>query len=224
MRFYLEDFSRPVLNETESGHAIRVLRLRAGSRIEVLDGAGHFARATITRADSRAVELVLEDVETRAPHWRGEIWMGIAPTKNSDRMEWLVEKSAEIGLNGFIFLRTERTERTNLNTGRLRKVALAAIKQSGQPFLPVMEEGKTVSSLFQRFDDVVLTDTEEEETAVKWKRNLQGKTLLLIGPEGDFTPEEKKAIRQAGATSLSLSPCVLRTETAGLYSLFLAHQ
>lgn len=223
MRFYLEDFSRPVLNETESGHAVRVLRLRTGSALEVMDGAGHFARAVITHAAPRAVELALEATETQEPHWKGEIWMGIAPTKNTDRMEWLVEKATEIGLNGFIFLRTGRTERAHVNTERLRKVALAAIKQSGQPFLPALEEGKPGPALWQQFTQLVLTDTGEKTTAV-WKRKPEGKTLLLIGPEGDFTPEEKTAIRQAGAAALSLGPRILRTETAGLYTLFLAHQ
>jgi 16S rRNA (uracil1498-N3)-methyltransferase len=221
--FYLPDFSQPVLSETESQHAIKVLRLQKGKVIDWSDGKGNRGTARISEADSRKCQLEILEVNALDRPWKGNLTIAIAPTKNLDRMEWLVEKATEIGCNGFIFFRTARTERDNIKLERLEKVAVSAMKQSGQSWLPTFQWlPKWNLSFLDWFPTKILTDLGEKAQPFP---SLSSKTesLLIIGPEGDFTPQERRELLEKGTQSVRLCPQVLRTETAALFALSLGH-
>jgi 16S rRNA (uracil1498-N3)-methyltransferase len=225
MLFYLTDFSNPVLSETESQHIVKVLRKVKGDWIEVTDGLGNRANAQIEDAHHKHCRLSLISPTHHERPWKSQHWLGIAPTKNLDRMEWLVEKATEVGCNGFLFFRSKRTERDQLNLERLQKVAVAAMKQSGQNWLPeIMWVPKWELFPWKQFDQIYLADLEVEEKKELLKSDPgKGKSIWMIGPEGDFTPEERQTLKEHLAIPVSLGPTVLRTETAALYSLVQAH-
>jgi 16S rRNA (uracil1498-N3)-methyltransferase len=225
MLFYLRDFSQPTLSETESQHLIKVLRKQKGDCIDVTDGFGSRAQARIEDPNFRHCRLVLSEPTLVPRPWTGSYWLGVAPTKNLDRMEWLVEKATEVGCNGFLFFRSQRTERDHLNLERLQKVAIAAMKQSGQSWLPDLHWiPKWEAFPWQDFDQIWITDLDVSDADQPLQiQSGATKTLWMIGPEGDFTSEERADLKKHLARSVSLGPTVLRTETAALYSLIQAH-
>jgi 16S rRNA (uracil1498-N3)-methyltransferase len=222
MLFYLPEFHKPVLPETESMHCVKVLRKGKGDTIRVTDGLGNMADARITDPNPKRCGLELLNPIEKPKDWEGNVWLAVAPTKNLDRMEWLVEKATEIGCDGFLFVRTARTERDHLNLERLQKVALSAMKQSGQASLPDMIWAPKWNQIpWEKFDRILTADLTAHNP--EWKRDLNSRSLLFIGPEGDFTPQELDDLKQHQAESIRLRPQVLRTETAALYALMLAH-
>jgi 16S rRNA (uracil1498-N3)-methyltransferase len=222
MLFYLPDFAHPVLSEPESMHCVKVLRMQKGNELEITDGAGHFGKARILDPNPKRCGLEITSQTTKAKDWTGTLWLAVAPTKNIDRMEWMVEKCTEIGCDGFLFVRTERTERDHLNLERLQKVALSAMKQSGQAWLPeILWASKWSAIPWARFDRIVTADLGSENK--KLERKETDSCLLFIGPEGDFTTKELEDLKNRKAESIRLRPQVLRTETAALFALSLAH-
>lgn len=221
MLFYLPDFANPVLPETEARHALQVLRMKKGDSLQVSDGKGGFAEAVIGSESTSACKLQLSEIKHFTKPQEGEIFLAVAPTKNADRMEWLVEKGTELGCAGFHFFRSKRAERNHLNLERLEKIALSAMKQSGQYHLPEIHWHKSLSDVpLSEFDRLVTADlsaTENRLNAIPFS-----KMLLLIGPEGDFTPEELRWLAGKSTEALRFLPQVLRTETAALYALTLA--
>jgi 16S rRNA (uracil1498-N3)-methyltransferase len=221
MLFYLPDFAKPILPETEARHVLQVLRMKAGDVLDVTDAAGQKGKARLLNEKPGNCLLQVLESETTDRLWTGEFWLAVAPTKNLDRMEWLVEKATEIGCQGFHFFRSRRTERNQLNTERLNKIALSAMKQSGQFFLPQIHwHDKLQLVPFGEFNRIITADLSAKETKIK--QGKHEKILLLIGPEGDFTPEELDFLAEKKTESLRFLPQVLRTETAALYSLMLA--
>ena len=221
MLFYLPDFENPVLPESEARHALQVLRMKKGDRLHVSDGKGGKASAQIQSESTSACKLQLNDIEHVNKFQSGDIFLAVAPTKNADRMEWLVEKGTELGCAGFHFFRSKRTERNHLNLERLEKIALSAMKQSGQYYLPEIHWHRSTADLpVQQFDRIVTADLSASENRLK--EIPYNKMLLLIGPEGDFTPEELQWLSGKSTESVRFLPQVLRTETAALYALTLA--
>jgi len=222
MLFFLPDFSEALLPEAEAQHCLKVLRLGQGAEISVTDGKGLMGKARIVDANPKKCKLTVFDSSLKPKDWEGSVWLGVAPTKNLDRMEWLVEKGTEIGCDGFLFIRTARTERDQINLERLGKVALSAMKQSGQAWMPELSwAGKWSSIPWANFDRLITADLGSENKTLNRKPNES--CLILIGPEGDFTPQELEDLKQRKAESIKLRPQVLRTETAALYALSLAH-
>lgn len=208
-----------VLDPDESRHCVKVLRQKQGDTIVVTDGSGFFYDAVITRAD--AAQCVFDVRERRAaPEKKYSIRIAISPTKNADRMEWFVEKATEIGVDRITLVQCRNSERTNLKTARLVKVAISAMKQSLKATLPRIDEKIFV------FDEVVGHSHEQEKCiayvdaanplhlrdAVARDRSC----IVLIGPEGDFAREELEIATANGFRRVSLGPSRLRTETAGL--------
>lgn len=221
MLFYLPDFSLPVLPETEARHALQVLRLNAGDDIDLSDGKGKRAKAKILEAKAGNCSLALSDITETSPLTSAEIHLAVAPTKNADRMEWLVEKGTELGCRGFHFFRSSRTERNHLNLERMERIALSAMKQSGQYFLPEMHWYKKPEDLpMGSFDRIVIADLSARENRLQ--QIPCNKMLMLIGPEGDFTESELSWLSELKTESIRFLPQVLRTETAALYALSLA--
>lgn len=216
--FYQPLLSKGVeyLDEEESRH-IRVLRLHVNDRIHVTDGKGLLFHATITSIDKNKCEFEVTKVNqtTKKPL---PIHLFVAPTKNSDRMEWLTEKATEIGVASVTMVQCEHSERKNINHDRLVKMAVSAMKQSQQSWLP---EIKPLTS----FDEIVKTSFDQnfiayvDHTNPDQLKNLAtpGKSYaLLIGPEGDFTQGEIDLALKNNWKKVSLGPTRLRTETAAL--------
>ena len=224
IRFYAPDIAvDPRLPETESGHCIRVLRHKEGDEVEVIDGKGNLYKCMIADARPKGVLLEIVRHELLPSPWTNSITIAVAPTKNVDRMEWMIEKLTEIGINRFVPVRCERSERKDLKIERIEKIAVSAMKQSLKTMMPTIEQ---VTPLRRFIETLPLTVTGRYIAYCNdeiYERRLLASTItpdadcaILIGPEGDFSPEEVKFAVDNGFVPVSLGPCRLRTETAAI--------
>ena len=213
------------LAEDESKHAVRVLRLGPGSPVTLVDGRGHVYAATVADANPRRCGLHVGPpaVVPPRPYFTH---VAVAPTKNLDRMEWLIEKAVEVGVERLSFLRCARSERRELKLERLAKIAVSALKQSGQAWLPQLDE-LTDFEVFLREAEPATTFiahlAEGERTALAQVVATASRCCVLIGPEGDFTPAEIDLALSQGIRPVTLGAARLRTETAALAAVFTAH-
>ncbi|HMP29828.1 MAG TPA: RsmE family RNA methyltransferase, partial [Saprospiraceae bacterium] len=147
--------------------------------------------------------------------------IAIAPTKNADRIEWFVEKAVEIGVGGIHFIQSKRTERTNLNMNRMQKIVISAMKQSKNIHQPIIEAPKRLDEILRLHvvGDKFIAHLNDTSTQLVQIPKISANSILLIGPEGDFTSEEVDLCKSAGYKELSLGDAVLRTETAGIFGL-----
>ena len=219
--FYVPNISGDeiLLNETESKHAIRVLRLQNGNRVQVIDGTGGFYEAEITDANQKKCRLFVLKSQLEFGKKDFHLHIAIAPTKNIDRFEWFLEKATEIGIGEITPLLTSHSERKTINIERLEKILVSAMKQSLKAYLPKLNEitpikhlivnNKSKSKYIAYCDDIQKIHLKD---AV-----IRGQdTLILIGPEGDFSPEEVNLAVENGFKVVSLGTARLRTETAGI--------
>ena len=230
-RFYCPDIAETLtLGEEDSKHCVKVLRMGEGDTIEVVDGNGMLYTCRITMAHPKRCAIEVVGRAEQPPHWGCQIVLGIAPTKNMDRIEWLVEKCVEMGVDRIIPLRCHNSERTVLKTERLKKIMVSAMKQSLKATLPQLDEMTLVEQvLAEPFDGTrciaycdELLPREERKTLVGTYRPA-GDVMVLIGPEGDFSPDEVQAACQAGFVPVTLGESRLRTETAGMLSIAAIH-
>ena len=218
--FFREDISGSLieLDRDESRHCIKVLRLHRGSVINITDGKGTLAEAVII---DNSVNRCVAEIRNREKKERENDYhfcIAIAPVKNHDRLEWFVEKATEIGVNEIVPLICERSERRTVKQERLRNIAVAALKQSHHVLLPHVSEPVL-------FDDFIKSNSSKQkfvctlELSKGHLKNLYqpySDVAVLIGPEGDFSPDELNAAEQQGFTAVSLGSGKLRTETAGI--------
>ena len=212
------------LSEDESKHAVRVLRLGPGASVALVDGRGTLATALLTDANPKRCALTLTDRHLRPPrpHYTH---VAVAPTKNLDRMEWLVEKVVEVGIERLTFLRCAHSERRDLKLERLEKIAVSALKQSGQAYLPQLDELVDFNSFIQDIDPATtfIAHLEAgERTALAQVVAAAPRCCVLIGPEGDFSPAEIALALGRGVRPVTLGASRLRTETAALAAVFTA--
>jgi len=225
--FFAPDIqSCPELPEEESGHVVRVLRHVEGDEIEVVDGFGTWYHCRITAAHPK--HCGLEILSSRPEqHWPYHVELAIGPTKNLDRMEWWLEKSVEMGLDRFTPLRCRFSERKEMKTERMRKIAISAMKQSLKATLPHIDEMIDIRRFLQEpFDGQKFIAHCMEDQPRQLLSHLVQKdkdVRILIGPEGDFSPEEVKFAIQNGFQPVSLGDQRLRTETAALVSVHTVH-
>jgi 16S rRNA (uracil1498-N3)-methyltransferase len=207
------------LSEEESTHCIKVLRKKTGDEVQFTDGKGNWYKGEIAVAHPKKCQIQIIEVTQLANNQAFHLHLAIAPTKNIERMEWMVEKLVEIGIDEISFLLCEHSERKQLNISRLEKIALSAMKQSLKTFLPQLNDLK-------KFNDFV-AQTQAEQKYVAYLPNEKPQLLknqllsaksycILIGPEGDFSPNEISLAREKGFVPASLGASRLRTETAGL--------
>ena len=230
-RFYCPDIADTLtLGEEDSKHCVRVLRMAEGDTIEVVDGNGTLYTCRITMAHPKRCAIEVLDKETQTPHWGHRIVLAIAPTKNLDRIEWLVEKCVEMGIDRIIPLRCHNSERTVLKTERLRKIMVAAMKQSLKATLPRLDEmtslEQVVSEPFDGTRCIAYCDAllpREQRLTLAHAYRPGSDVMVLIGPEGDFSPEEVQAAMAAGFVPVTLGESRLRTETAGLMAIASIH-
>ena len=213
-----------LLSEDESKHAVRVLRLGMGDEVELLDGRGGRYRAAVAAANPKRCQLRITQYETVPPR-PYFTHVAVAPTKNIDRMEWFVEKAVEVGVERISFLRCARSERRELKLERLEKIAISALKQSGQAWLPQLDELTDFAAFVGSIEpaSTFIAHLEEgERTNLAQVVAAQPRCCVLIGPEGDFTPGEIELALSKGIRPVTLGASRLRTETAALAAVFTA--
>lgn len=205
------------LDEDESRHAVKVLRLQAGDLLNLTDGKGNNYKAVITVADARKCTFNIQETIT-TPTRTFSIALVVAPTKNIDRMEWLVEKAVETGVEEIHFMLCQNSERKTINQERLHKIAVSAMKQSGQFRLPVIYAIKPFAEVvaLQAQQKFICHVDSSNPHLLKSLATQNQHYLVLIGPEGDFRPDELELALHNGFSKVSLGPTRLRTETAAL--------
>ena len=249
--FYAPDIIPPhyVLSGEESRHAVKVLRLAAGDRLHITDGRGSLFVAEVVRPDPRGCEVrVVENLPEYGR--RGySLTMAVAPTKNSDRYEWFLEKATEVGVDTVIPIECANSERRVFKPERAAKVVASAMKQSLKAYLPALEPLTPVRELIQRpiegvkliahcrtdmdcFTSFAMTEERAslrgcspKQSRIPITKALPAATdaLILIGPEGDFTAEEVALALKNGFIPISLGESRLRTETAALVAVTAAY-
>jgi 16S rRNA (uracil1498-N3)-methyltransferase len=213
------DNSTAILSEEESYHCIKVLRMRQGDSVEMVDGRGGCYKGIIEDADSRKCRIKIQQTEKEYGKRNYLIHIAIAPTKNIDRLEWFLEKATEIGIDEITPIICQRSERKEVKTERLNKVIVSAMKQSLKAYLPKLNN-------VVPFPDFVKSNqsaqrficTCEAPANFHLKNVYQGEktALILIGPEGDFTADEISLAVKNNFKEVSLGTSRLRTETAGI--------
>ena len=225
--FYTPDISpthpQYFLNEEESKHCIRVLRLAVGDEVQLIDGRGGLYTAEITDAHPKRTILRITSVNTDFNKRNHYLHIAIAPTKNIERLEWFLEKATEIGIDEISLIICQRSERKEAKVDRLNKIITSAIKQSLKAYHPALNETETFSQLLATpFDGqkFIAHCDEGDKTSLKESISLNGKYLILIGPEGDFTPKEIQEALNNDFKAITLGESRLRTETAALEACF----
>ena len=208
-----------ILDEEESRHLSKVLRLNADDPVELVDGIGRLYKGIITDADSRNAKVRI--METIEGHLARDFYLhlAIAPTKSADRFEWFLEKATEIGVEEITPILCERSERTRIRHDRSEKILLAAMKQSGRAYLPKLNPMIPFRECLERADAdlkfIAHCGAGPGEIMEKpGPRDLSW--LVLIGPEGDFSSEEVNMATAGNFKEISLGDAVYRTETAGI--------
>ena len=207
-----------LLLDEEELHHLRVMRKQVGDSLKVADGIGRFYLCEIASLKKNECLLDIKSVEEINPP-KPRFHLVVAPTKNIDRIEWLVEKAVEAGISEISFVQCRRSERKDIRVDRILKVALSAMKQSQKAYLPIVNEMISFASLLdktgsgQRF---ICMMEAPKENHIRSMLKAGADTTILIGPEGDFHEEETAAALKAGFQPLNLGPSRFRTETAAL--------
>lgn len=206
------------LDPEESRHAAKVLRKKTGDTIHVTDGKGNLYTCSITEPRPDKCAFTIQSIE-QEPERSFRIHIAIAPTKNPDRIEWFVEKAIEVGIDEISFIECDNSERTSIKLERIEKLAVSAMKQS------LKFRVAKINSIKQLDDFIKTVAAAEKYIAYVDQRNPDqlarvanpsGDYLVLIGPEGDFSPAELGLAIETGFKKVALGPSRLRTETAGL--------
>lgn len=224
IRFYAPDIAVTcALPEVESGHCCRVLRRKEGDTLHAVDGKGTAYECRIVDANPKSTKVEIINSVAEPLYWSNQITLAIAPTKNIDRMEWLVEKAIEVGVNRIVFLKCDHSERKDVKIERILKIAVSAMKQSMKAAMPEIPE-------MMKFKDFIKNApagakfmgycSDEFERKNFINEYVPGQDVtILIGPEGDFSPAEVQMAVDAGFVPVTLGEMRLRTETAALYAL-----
>lgn len=224
IQFFAPDISSiPELPEGESGHCCRVLRMKEGDIIRVTDGKGNIYLCKITAAHPKHTSLEIISQEHVVPR-NYKVTLAVAPTKNSDRMEWLAEKAEEIGVDRIVLLKCERSERKNLRPERLQRILVSAMNQSLDAYLPELGEiisfKEFISSApaeAQKFFGYCSQEFPKKDFVRECKKG--GDVIVMIGPEGDFTQQEVALAVEKGFLPVTFGEKRLRTETAGVFAI-----
>ena len=227
--FFVPDAAHQTeLPADEAMHALRVLRLKGGDEIFLMDGVGNYYRAQVTIAATHHCYYEILEHLPQEPEWTGHLHLAIAPTKMMDRMEWFVEKATEIGVDEISFLNCKFSERRLLKMPRREKIVISAVKQSHKAWNPVLHEmmpfkdfirqpregRKFIAHCYDQIPRTYLFDELRQSAASE-------ELTVMIGPEGDFSLDEVQDAIAAGYQSVHLGTSRLRTETAGLSAVMM---
>lgn len=232
--FWTEDIAGGIcrLGEEESAHCVRVLRHRAGDRINIIDGHGTMYECTLVADSPKGAEARIEQAHQ---NWGGhpyDLTMAVCPTKNIDRYEWFAEKATEFGVDRIVPVIGEHSERKILKQERMNRILLSATKQSLKASIPELSDTTSVREFIES-----TTGTEalkliaycfedgQERTSIRevLEKNDAKEVIVLIGPEGDFSREEADAAVAAGYVPVHIGESRLRTETAALASVSMVY-
>lgn len=224
IQFYSPDIEEKLhLSEEESAHCCRVLRMKEGEEIRVTDGRGNIFCCRIEKAHPKKAEIsILEKNKVSSRNY--SLTLAVAPTKHSDRMEWMVEKAEEIGVDKIVLLKCERSERKKINIDRLRRIMISAMNQSLSARLPQIEEMTDFKNFienqgtdFQKFFGYCSDEFLRKEFVKEC--NPGGHVVIMIGPEGDFTQKEVDFAIHHGFKPVTFGDKRLRTETAAIFGV-----
>ncbi len=226
--FYVPDAANLTeLPLDEALHALRVLRLKSGDEMYLMDGCGTFYRAEVSIAATKRCVYEIKETLPQEKAWNGHIHIAVAPTKMMDRIEWFCEKATEVGVDEITFLNCKFSERKVMRTVRLDKIIISAVKQSHKPWKPEMNPLVSVKEFVKQpragrkfiahcYNEIERKDFFSEiYPSLKTGSQCDGITVL-IGPEGDFSIDEVKLAMDNGYESITLGASRLRTETAAL--------
>ncbi len=237
--FYVPDAAQQrELPADECQHAIRVLRLKVGDELFLMDGGGNYYRAQVSEASSHHCCYEIVETLPQERQWTGNVHLAIAPTKMMDRMEWMTEKVTEIGIDELTFLDCQFSERQVVKLPRIEKIVISAVKQSHKAWMPIVHEmtafktfitqpregRKYIAHCYEEIPRTYLFDELQKPSTVNsqlFAVNSEDATVL-IGPEGDFSIDEVRQAVAAGYQSVHLGKSRLRTETAGLSAVMMA--
>lgn len=228
--FYVPEPHSGILPHEEAVHAVRVLRLKEGDSIHIIDGKGTFYEASISLATGKHCEYSIVSSEAQPPLWQHHIHIAVAPTKMMERMEWFAEKATEIGIDELTFLDCQFSERRQLRTERIEKIVVAAMKQSRKAWMPCINPLTDIKTFLRTpregkkyichcYDEIARKDLFSELQGLPPSEAI----TVLIGPEGDFSIDEVQLALSLGYEPVSLGTSRLRTETAALYTVAMAH-
>jgi len=220
-----------VLDEKESKHCIRVLRMKEGTPVKVIDGKGNLYEGVISRADQKKCEITIDNVIRQFEKRNYRLHIAISPLKNPERFEWFVEKSVEIGIDEITPLICKNTEKQRIKPERINNIIISAMKQS-------LKAGITILNEATPFKDFINKDIEGiklishcnsagERTKIDNVYSKGDNAVILIGPEGDFNDNEITAAIKKDFKPVHLGKSRLRTETAGIaacYSIYFLNQ
>lgn len=227
--FYVPDAANSnELPADEGQHAMRVLRLKAGDEMMLMDGDGTFYRAEVTLAHTHHCCYEIKETLPQERQWQGEVHLAIAPTKLMDRIEWMTEKAVEIGIDRLSFLNCQFSERRVLKVPRIQKIVVSAVKQSRKAWAPQVSEMTAFDKFIAEprtarkyiahcYDEIPRTYLFDE---LRKPSDVQD-AVVLVGPEGDFSIDEVRKAVAAGYQSVHLGTSRLRTETAGLSAVMM---
>jgi 16S rRNA (uracil1498-N3)-methyltransferase len=212
-----------ILSPDESHHAVKVLRLGPGADVVLVNGKGGWFQGRIIQPDPRGCRIEILGMEAGKGQPTYALHVAMAPTKQIDRFEWFVEKASEIGISEITPLICDRSERKEVKTERIIKVAVAAMKQSLKAWHPEIHEPVPFKKFIDRnFQGSSLMIAHCNEGSRQWIDQCAAPgqpIVLLIGPEGDFSPDEIIKSVKAGFREITLGESRLRTETAGLVAV-----
>ena len=217
--FFAQNISNEVtLSEIESKHAVKVLRLASGNDVRLFDGKGTEAFGTVSNAHHKHCQIQVDSIiqKEKPTH---EIAVALSPTKSNERTEWFLEKAIEIGITHFIPIICENSERKKFNTERWNKVAISAMKQSQRLWLPKISHPIKMNEFVKEnsYEIRFIAHCEKgNKQELKDCSDNSKDQLIIIGPEGDFSPNEIQLALKNSFTPVSLGDNRLRTETAGI--------
>jgi 16S rRNA (uracil1498-N3)-methyltransferase len=208
-----------LLDESESKHAIRVLRLQKGEKVVMVDGLGTWYEAVIEDDHPKRCLLSIQSKKENYQAQEYSLHLAVAPTKNIERFEWFLEKATEIGITEITPLLCHRSERRQVKMDRLERILVSAMKQSLKAYKPVLHNPTS----FEDFMDLehrgtrgIATCSGSDRVGIEQLAPDSAFTLM-VGPEGDFTEQEVSSAVEAGFAPFHLGTSRLRTETAAVY-------
>jgi 16S rRNA (uracil1498-N3)-methyltransferase len=222
--FYTPDIDSDeyTLSKDESRHCVQVLRKKLGDTIHLIDGKGGFYKASLIIDNPKSCTLKIESVNRNFGKSDVHVHIAIAPTKKNERFEWFLEKATEIGINEITPIICEHSERKVIKLERMNKILIAAMKQSQRAYLPKLNEPISFESFVTDKNNsecfIAHCKHEDEKKYLKSALNKGANSLILIGPEGDFSSKEIELATKQGFSTVSLGESRLRTETAAIVS------
>lgn len=230
--FYNQHIELPIhtLDPEESRHCVRVLRLQENDPVKLTDGKGTMYSGRILHPDPYACRIAITERSDSYGTRPYRLHMVVAPTKNMERFEWFVEKATEAGVDDISPLICERSERRTCKTDRAERIAISALKQCKRAQLPRIHESVLFSDYINETSGIraakaiacCWTDRPRVPLYEWMKSSGENDLIVLIGPEGDFSPKEIDLALTGGYVPVDLGPSVLRTETAALSVVFCA--